>query len=109
MCIRLQSFGAVCLLIVLTLLTVSCSWNEERVRDNLAPIPFGSNFTPQWSPDGKFLVTYADRGLIVVDTDGRLRWRLGQSRRDSLSAPALSAAGRLAYAKTRLKNNWGFS
>lgn len=108
MFIRLRAFGAVCLLIVLTLLmTVSCSWGEERARDNLAPIPFGANFTPQWSPDGKFLVTYADLGLIVVDTDGRQRWRLGQSRRDGLHAPALSAAGRLAYAKIRLKNKLG--
>ena len=104
MCILLRAFGAVCLLIVLTLMTVSCSWGEERARDHLAPIPFGSNFTPQWSPDGRFLVTYADLGLIAVDTDGRQRWRLGQSRRDELHAPALSAAGRLAYAKIRLKN-----
>lgn len=107
MCIRLQSFGAVCLLIVLTLLTVSCSWQEERGRDNLAPIPFGSNFTPQWSPDGRFLVTYADLGLIAVDANGRRIWSLGQRPRESLSVPALAVDGRLAYTKMRRKSRLG--
>ena len=105
MCIRLRAFGAVCLLIVLTLLmTVSCSWQEESARDNLVPILSVANFAPQWSTDGKFLVTYADLGLIAADTDGRRIWSLGQRPRESLSVPALAADGRLAYTKMRRKS-----
>ncbi|MCY4555665.1 MAG: hypothetical protein OXF79_04660 [Chloroflexi bacterium] len=63
------------------------------------------DFSPAWSPDGEFIITYAGYGLHGVQTDGSEAWQIRKRKRDFLSSPDISIDGRLAFQAGR-DNSW---
>ena len=63
------------------------------------------DFSPAWSPDGAFIITYAGYGLHGVHTDGSEAWQIRKRKRDFLSSPDISIDGRLAFQAGR-RNSW---
>ena len=63
------------------------------------------DFSPAWSPDGEFIITYAGYGLHGVRTDGSQAWQIRKRKRDFLSSPDISVDGRLAF-QSRRANSW---
>ena len=66
---------------------------EERKLDK----EMSTDLTPQWSPDGKTVVSYADYQLYAASVDGNELRRITKPRHGRHFQSAFSPDGRLAY------------
>lgn len=68
------------------------SAEERRLRTDLQ-----SDFTPEWSPDGKIVVAYGGRHLYAAAADGSDLWRITRRGSGWYTQAAFSPDGLLAF------------
>ena len=85
--------------------SLECGGGPYASGDPLVSSESDVNFSPAWSPDGEFIITYAGYGLHGVHSDGSQAWQIRKRKRDFLSSPDISIDGRLAFRSHRA-NSW---
>ena len=94
----MTSFPLIFVLLVVSVITASeCGYDPEQENDPLRKMESDVDFRPAWSPDGDFIITYADYGLHGVTTDGTRHWDISRKRKDFQTAPDISRNGILAF------------
>ncbi len=80
-------------------------WSMVEEADLQEKLEGRLDFSPAWSPDGTFIITYADYGLHGVQTSGAQAWEVRKRKRDFLSTPVISDDGQMAFMAVR-PNSW---
>lgn len=97
---RATKLGCVVMAAVMAGLALACFTPRPTDDEIKAGIKFASDLSPHWSADGDTVVSWINYGIYGSDANGGELWRAVSSRHN-LYGSALSADGRLAFAKYR--------